>query len=115
MKRLAWMTLLFSAFTIMAISSAQAFECGLTASEARKAIANAKAKLETAPAERRPDAQALITQAEKLVQEADAIHHAVNQPGRTKDYALVKEHAGSPYKAKMARAMAEKALQLMTR
>jgi hypothetical protein len=99
----------------MGLASAQAFECPLTTSEARKAIANAKAKVEEAPAERRPDAQALIAQAEQLVKEADAIHHAVNQPGRTKDYALVKEHAQAPYKAKMARATAEQALQLLTR
>jgi hypothetical protein len=115
MKRTVGITLLLGVFVLTAFSSAQAFECPLTTSEARKAIANAKAKVEEAPAERRPDAQALIAQAEQLVKEADAIHHAVNQPGRTKDYALVKEHAQAPYKAKMARATAEQALQLLTR
>lgn len=115
MKRTVWIALLLGVFALTAFSSAQAFECPLTTADARKAIANAKAKLEAAPAERRQDAQALIAQAEKLVQEADAIHHAVNQPGRTKDYALVKEHSEAPYKAKMARATAEKVLQLLTR
>ncbi len=115
MKRTVWIALLLGVFALTALSSAQAFECPLTTSDARKAIANAKAKLEAAAPERRQDAQALIAQAEKLVQEADAIHHAVNQPGRTKDYALAKEHAEAPYKAKIARALAEKAQQLLTR